>query len=304
MAPQIDFPRLKEENCKFSIISARHLGELQREIEGRRHQGQLDEAFSQEYLFKFKFAPPPELPNAQFLVVVAMPRPPTQATFTWKGKRRSFILPPTYTADDEKRLHVERLVAEAVGKSGYKIATPVLPLKLLAVRSGLAEYGRNNIAYVSGMGSFMRLTAFYSDMPCEKDQWQTPRMMNRCKKCGLCREACPTGAISQDRFLLRAERCLTYHNEKKGDIPFPDWMKPEWHNCLIGCIRCQAACPENKPFLRQVGETAEFNERETKLLLKGTPREKLPPSTMKKMQLLSLTDYFEELPRNLCALLS
>ena len=128
-------------------------------------------------------------------------------------------------------------------------------------------------------------------------------MMNRCKKCSLCREACPTGAISQDRFLLRAERCLTYHNEKKGDIPFPDWIKPEWHNCLIGCIRCQAACPENKPFLHQVGETAEFDEAETAMMLKGLSREQVPASTMKKMQLLSLTDYFDELPRNLTVLL-
>jgi len=83
-----------------------------------------------------------------------MPRLPTRAVFNWLGKRQSFTLPPTYTAYDEKRLHVERLVAEAVGAQGYRIATPSLPLKLLAVRSGLARYGRNNITYVTGMGSF------------------------------------------------------------------------------------------------------------------------------------------------------
>jgi epoxyqueuosine reductase len=232
-----------------------------------------------------------------------MPRPPTQATFIWKGKTQSFILPPTYTAYDEKRIHVEHAIAEEMGKDGYKTATAMLPLKLLAVRSSLAEYGRNNITYASGMGSFMRLTAIYSNKPCEKDLWQKAQVMKRCEKCDLCSKACPTGAIAPDRFLLRAEKCLTYHNEKKGNVPFPEWIKPSWHNCIIGCIRCQAACPENKQFLHWVGETAEFNETETKLLLKGVPIEQIAPSTLEKMKLLSLTDYFDMLPRNLSALL-
>jgi epoxyqueuosine reductase len=232
-----------------------------------------------------------------------MPRLPTRATFNWNGKQQSFILPPTYTVYDEKRLCIEHLVADAVGKRGYRIATPVLPLKLLAVHSGIAEYGRNNIAYVSGMGSFMRLTAVYTDMPCETDHWRTMRMMKSCENCKLCQKACPTGAIAPNRFLLRAEKCITYHNEKKGNIPFPAWINPEWHNCIVGCLTCQKTCPKNRQFLQMVGETADFDEEETKLLLKGVPREELSESTMTKLQTLSLTDYFDELPRNLSVLI-
>ena len=297
------FTQLLEKGCKVSVVSTVHLCELQAEIENRRNQGEFDAEFSKEYMFRFKFTPPEELRNAQSLIVVAMPRPPTKATFTWNDKPQSFILPPTYTAYDEKRIEVERLVAEAVGKEGYQVATPMLPLKLLAARSGLVEYGRNNITYALGMGSFMRLTAVYSDMPCEDDQWQEARMMKRCENCDLCRKACPTGAISQERFLLRGERCLTYHNEKKGSIPFPDWIKPSWHNAIVGCLTCQRVCPENKPYLQSMGETAEFNEEETRLLLNGTSREQIPALTMKKLQLLSLTDYYDELPRNLSVLL-
>lgn len=297
------FTPLTEKGWRISTVSTVHLSELQAEIEKRRKQDQFDAELYNEYLSQFKFAPPEDLPNAKSLIAVAMPRPPTKATFTWNGKQQSFILPPTYTAYDEKRIEVERLVAQVVGKEGYRIATPILPLKLLATRSGLAEYGRNNITYVSGMGSFQRLTAIYSDMPCEDDHWQEPRMMKRCENCDLCRKACPTGAISQDRFLLKAERCLTYHNEKKSNVPFPDWIKPSWHNCIVGCLTCQRACPENKPFLQSMGECAEFSLQETRRLLKGTAREQVPTSTMNKLQLLSLTDYFDELPRNLSVLL-
>jgi len=304
MPRQIDFAELIREGCKIQVTSISHLVDLQREIESRRDQGQFDGEFAKEYLFRFNFALPEELKNAKSLIIVAMPRPPTRAIFNYQGKKRTFILPPTYTAYDEKRLHVERSVAEEVGKEGYRIATPNLPLKFLATCSGLAEYGRNNIAYVSGMGSFMRLTAVYSDIPCESNQWQKPKMMTRCLNCSLCQNACPTGAISKDRFLLHAEKCLTYHNEKEGKIPFPKWIKSEWHNCLVGCIRCQAACPENKPYLGIVGETVEFDEKETELLLKGTPIEQFSAETLKKMQMLSLTDYLNELPRNLSALLT
>ncbi len=294
---------LTEENCKVRVVSTSHLPELQREIETRRNRDEFDLEFARTYLDRFKFAPPDELKNAKSIIVVAMPRPVTKAIFTWMGKKRSFILPPTYTAYDEKRLHVERLVAEAASKEGYKIATPQLPLKLLASRSGLVKYGKNNIAYAQGMGSFMRLVAVYSDMPCESDSWQETKMMDRCKNCDLCQVACPTGAISSDRFLLHAEKCLTFHNEKEGKILFPEWIKPEWHNCIVGCIRCQAACPENKPYLNIVGETAEFTEQETKLLLAGTPPSELPADTIAKMKTLSLMDYSNELPRNLGALL-
>ncbi|HMK95438.1 MAG TPA: 4Fe-4S double cluster binding domain-containing protein [Candidatus Limnocylindrales bacterium] len=297
------FHNLTDENCKFRFVSTSHLPELRSEIETRRDHGEFEKEFAQRYLCRFKFTPPAELKDAKSLIVVAMPRPITKAIFGWRGKKLSFILPPTYTAYDEKRLHVERLVAEAVGKEGFKIATPLLPLKLLASRSGLVQYGRNNITYSRGFGSFMRLTAVYSDMPCESDSWEAAKMMERCRNCDLCQRACPTGAISSDRFLLHAEKCLTFHNEKEGKIAFPNWIKPEWHNCIVGCIRCQAACPEDKPFLSEVGETAEFTEQETKLLLQGTSPAGLPSDTLAKMKALSLMDYFDELPRNLSVLL-
>jgi epoxyqueuosine reductase len=303
MNPTAEFAVLTASGCKFRVVSTCHLADLQAEIEGRRDRGEFDSQFSKDYLFSFNFSPPAELPNAQSIVVVSMPRPPTKAIFNWNGRKQSFILPPTYTAYDEKRLQVERFVAEAVLKHGYNIATPRLPLKLLAVRSGLAEYGRPNITFAMGMGSFMRITAVYTDMPTETDNWQEPKTMKRCQSCDLCQKACPTGAISQDRFLLHAEKCLTYHNEKPASVPFPAWIKPQWHNCIVGCMRCQAACPENKPFLNMLGETAEFTDEETGLLLKATPPEQLPQTTAAKMKVLSLFDYYKELPRNLGALL-
>jgi epoxyqueuosine reductase len=298
----VDFGSLLQEGCKVKAVSAEHLTELQAEIMQRYDNGEFDAEFAKEYIPRFKFQTPADL-DSKSIIVVAMPRPPTKAIFNYKGTKRAFILPPAYTAYDEKRLHVEDLVAQAIGMEGYKITAPYLPLKLLAARSGLTKYGRNNIAYVDGMGSFMRLTAVYTDMPIEFDDWGKAELMPQCQNCSLCQNACPTGAIKNDRFLLHAERCLTYHNEKDGNIPFPSWIRPEWHNCVIGCMKCQSACPQNRPYLKQVGETAEFTEEETELLLNGTPSERISAPTMQKMKLLSLTDFFGMLPRNLSILL-
>jgi epoxyqueuosine reductase len=299
MSDYPNFLQFSEQNYKISVVSTRHLPELQQEIEERLNQGLLNKQLYQEYLSMLRFALPEKLTGAQSLIVVAVPRPQTQATFNWNGKSRPLLIPPTYTAFDETRNEVESLLAEALGREGYKVARSTLPLKLLAVRSGLAEYGRNNICYVAGLGSFFQPVAVYSDMPCEKDRWQNAKMMASCQKCQLCRKACPTGAISSDRFLLRAERCITYHNERKGDIPFPDWIKRSWHNCLVGCLHCQRACPENRHFVQWIGEAVEFNEEETRLLIKGVLREQLSTPMTNKLKQLGLIDYLENLPRNL-----
>jgi len=233
------------------------------------------------------------------MFVVAVPRPQTRAIFTWNGQRRPLVLPPTYTAYGRITEQVERLLAEKLGEKGYRSARTELPLKLLAVRSGLGQYGRNNLCYVSGMGSFLQLVAVYSDMPCEKDSWQEATIMQVCEKCELCRRACPTGAIPSDRFLLRAERCISYHNEKKGDIPFPEWMDASWHNCIEGCMHCQRACPLDRQFMNWIGEEEEFSEEETALLLHGASPDQLSEETTKKLTQLSILDDLGILPRNL-----
>jgi len=217
----------------------------------------------------------------------------------WGGVRRPLVLPPTYTAYGAINDQIKGLVGKILSERGYSVASSGLPLKLLAVRSGLGEYGRNNLCYVSGMGSFLQLVAVYSDMPCEEDSWREAKMLEKCEDCDLCRRACPTGAIPVDRFLLRAERCISYHNEKPGDVPFPTWMDVSWHNCIEGCMRCQRACPLNKQFLGWIGEKEEFSEEETKLLLNGVSRDKLSEETVKKLVHLDILNDLSILPRNL-----
>jgi len=233
------------------------------------------------------------------LIVVAVPHPPSRFTFNWRGRRFRFLVPPTYLRWRETDAEVERGLAEVLGPEGYRLAPAEVPTKLLAVRSGLAAYGKNNVAYVPGMGSFFRLAAFYSDLPCTEDDWREPAMLERCRECDACLRACPAGAIAEDRFLLHAERCITFHNEQPGEVPFPAWLEPTWHDCIVGCLRCQLACPENAEVRRLVEEGAAFSAEETELLVAGAPLERLPPGTAEKVERTNLAPFLSLLPRNL-----
>ena len=291
--------QLSKQSLQARIISVNHLDKLKKEIKYLCNNALLDNQFYKERLTRFSFQIPEKMKKPQSLIVAALPRPQTQAIFTLKGERRSLILPPTYTAYEETTKKVENLISRILGEEGYKSTGTALPLKLLAARSGLVQYGRNNITYISGLGSFLQLVAVYSDLPCEEGSWQEAKMMKRCEGCALCRRACPTGAIAHDRFLLRAELCITYHNEKKGEVPFPNWMKVSWHNCLLGCMYCQRVCPENKSVINWIGDEEEFSAEESSTILEGTAKDKLPTITLQKLQRLSLVDYYDRLHRNL-----
>jgi epoxyqueuosine reductase len=309
------FSQLEERGYQGRIVDIQHLGDLQEEIEGRYRQGLFDEEFYQESFTWLTFSPPDSLSEARSLIVVAVPQPQIRVVFTWNGETLPLIIPPTYVAYEETNKRVKDLLAGILGPAGYRVAQTALPKKLLAVRSGLGTYGKNNICYVPGMGSFHRLEAFYSDLPCQEDNWQESQMMDSCQNCSACLRNCPTGAIpstlrrgsgqallrtgTSERFLLRAERCITFHNERAGDVPFPAWLDPSWHNCLVGCLHCQRVCPQNKDFLEWVEEGAEFSQEETALLLEGVPLDQLPAATVRKLKQLDLTEYLDGLPRNL-----
>jgi epoxyqueuosine reductase len=294
--------QLRNQGYQARVVSIRHLGDLQEAFEGPLRQGLIDPELYQAYLADTSFSPPSSLPEARSMIVVAVPQPQTRITFARDGEPVPATVPPTYPERkmDMRVLELLRRILEPVG---YRVAQAVLPKKLLAVRSGLAAYGKNNITYIPGLGSFFGLVAVYSDVPALDDHWQEPQMMEGCENCSACRNHCPTGAIAADRFLLHAERCISFHNEKPGAVPFPAWMETSWHNCLVGCLHCQRLCPANRDVWRWVEDGAAFSQEETALLLQGHPFDQLPAAIVEKLELLNLDRYAEVLPRNLNALL-
>lgn len=286
------------------IVSIKHAQDLKKTLETHYGEGMYDEELYRKYLSTFVYEAPAELPDARSIIVMATKQPQVCFTFTWNGKAVPVLVPPTYLHATETDRKAENGLSEALSGEGYRVVPARVPKKLLAAHSGLATYGRNNITYVTGMGSFHRINAFYSDLPCEDDVWQELRMKEACSDCGACMRACPAGAISPERFLLHAEKCIVFHNEKDFDIPFPACMKDSWHNCLVGCMLCQRVCPENRESLAWVEEGAAFSEEETSLILAGTPKDQMADSLIQKLQKYDLLELMEVIPRNLRVLLN
>lgn len=290
---------LKQEGSASCFTPVKRVTDVKKAFEGFHEKGLLDEAFYQEWIEYFVFAVPEKLSKARSLITVATPQPQTRIMFDWRGASHSFVIPPTYRRySDEK---VEAILTRILKPEGYQYVRSTLPFKSLAVHGGLAQYGKNNISYIPGMGSFFRLMTYFSDLTCSEDIWLDAQVMDDCAKCTKCIDSCPTNAFSSDRFLIYAERCLTYHNENIND--FPSWIKPTWHNALIGCMVCQRVCPVNKSLLLWFEDKGTFTEEETAVLLAQTPWEKLAPSTKEKVNAFEGDAVFDLLCRNLGMLL-
>jgi epoxyqueuosine reductase len=294
--------QLRQSGFKGVVVSTGHLSEVRDLYNGLLEEGGLDKDFYEEvvrrYGLNWDFDPPAKLPKARSIIVTAAQQPKISMEFQYKGRKFYGIIPPTYVYDTDAT--VLGIISNFLNDHKYKVCDALLPTKLIAVRSGLAAYGKNNITYIEGWGSYFRLKAYFSDMPCADDSWQESVAMEQCGKCSACVKKCPTGAISEDRFLIDAGRCLTFFNE--GQEEFPKWVEPDWHNCLIGCMICQDVCPANKEHTNWLMPGAEFSEEETGMILGGFAQDCLPAETSEKLRKVSMLDSYPLLKRNLRAL--
>jgi epoxyqueuosine reductase len=291
------FNKINEAGWRGVSVPISHLIDLKDAIIKRYEQGLINKDFYKDQLSFFSFNPPPHLADIRSIIILAVPTPQMRITFHWKGNPVPVTVPPTYVSYTSRTDTTIKTMTKWFRKAGYNLVKSQLPLKTLAVCSGLAKYGRNNICYVPGMGSFLQFVGAFSDLPSEQDPWSEPQMLDRCKSCIACLKHCPTGAIAEDRFLLHAEICLTYINESAND--FPGWINPSWHHCLVGCMKCQVICPENKAVINWFEDRAEFSEEETILFVQQVPLDELPGDTAGKIKSLQINEDFRILCRNL-----
>ena len=199
---QVGMKQLGYEGRTVPIV---HLSEVQEAVGNLIRLGFVNERLHRRWHFYLDTNK--SLPEARTVIIVAMPSPLTRVWFKYEGSTYPADIPPDHFGKETRESRAQEALNHVLTGVGYKIAKAHLALKTLAVRSGLAAYGRNNTAYVSGMGSLCMLAAFYTDWPGEEDNWQASKAMEACATCSLCRDNCPTGSIPADRFLIRAEKC-------------------------------------------------------------------------------------------------
>lgn len=235
------------------------------------------------------------------VVVVAVPKPVVQIGFQWERIEYEAYT-DGWSGGAVTASNVEAFLLKYFHRMGQQIVRfDALPQKQLAVRCGLAEYGRNNLTYAKGMGCFHQIMTFITEMSCAFDSSMELRRMNACESCNACIKACPTQAITGSHNMIDAERCLTYFNEFIDLAPFPEWIPVSAHHSFHGCLRCQLNCPQNVRYVKTV-EPAIFSEADVTLLLEGLQPCDLPVDLAEKIRILDLDDYLPLLPRNIMAI--
>jgi epoxyqueuosine reductase len=122
-------------------------------------------------------------------------------------------------------------------------SAPVLD-RAWARKAGLGWIGKNSCLISRKLGSFVFIGEIILDL--DLDHNQVPES-DFCGSCQRCVEACPTGAILENRT-LDSQRCISYQTiENKGAIS-PE-LRGRLEGRAFGCDICQDVCPWNRKAL-------------------------------------------------------
>ena len=111
---------------------------------------------------------------------------------------------------------VAQRLAEYAPEIRFRAFTDSAPVaeKSLAVRAGLGWIGRNTLVVNPRLGSMMHLGELFISE--DVDDYDTPMTGVGCGTCRRCVEACPNGAISDDRT-INTHRCISCRTiEREG----------------------------------------------------------------------------------------
>jgi epoxyqueuosine reductase len=138
----------------------------------------------------------------------------------------------------EKLQRVLSLITSILPETKGRVFVDSAPLseKSWAIHAGIGWRGRHSLIINKESGSFFVLGEIVTTAPLEYDE---PYVKDHCGNCRLCVDACPTGAINNNRT-INASKCIAYFTIENPSeaVDYPG-------NSIFGCDRCQEVCPWN-----------------------------------------------------------
>ena len=155
-----------------------------------------------------------------------------------------------YAASRDYHLYVEEMTSRliAILKEEYSGASFVgfgdhspIDERHAAASADLGMLGDNGLIINEKYGSYVFLAEVISDARPDELGAKAPIAVKKCRGCGACRAACPTGILSGE-----GSACLSAITQRKGALSDEEAALLKKCNTVWGCDACQAACPYNK----------------------------------------------------------
>lgn len=142
----------------------------------------------------------------------------------------------------DKMYDLLNFIRKEIGRAEGRVFTDSAPVleRSWAERAGLGKRGKNSNLLTKN-GSFFFIGELILDIELAYD---SPIDKTVCGTCTLCRDACPTGALSGEGF-IDSRRCISYLTTELRE-QIPSVFKGKLQNRIFGCDICQDVCPYNK----------------------------------------------------------
>ena len=130
---------MKKYGYKFKSVSISHLPEIQESVASLVRQGMISEKLHSTWHFYLDSNK--NLPEAKTIFIIAIPQFITRAQFEWQRMSYLADFPPGTFVKADESCAIE-ILGTILKAGGCKVVKAHLALKTLAVRSGLAKYGK------------------------------------------------------------------------------------------------------------------------------------------------------------------
>ncbi len=163
-----------------------------------------------------------------------------------------------------------------------------------ASKAGIGWIGKHSLLINKTQGSFFLLAEIIVDAELEYD---APFATDHCGTCTACMDACPTGAIVENK-VVDGSKCISYFTIELKDA-IPTSYKAQFDDWMFGCDICQDVCPwhrfskqHNEPKFTPNPKLLAMNRREWQEITKDVFNELFQKSAVKRTK-------YEGLKRNL-----
>lgn len=182
-----------------------------------------------------------------------------------------------------------RALAGEVNGRCFVDSAPVMEREW-ARRSGIGWTGKNTLLIHPRAGSYFFLAEIILDLELDYDH----PIKDYCGTCTRCIDACPTGAISPEGYLVDGSKCISYFTiELKGAIP--EAYREQFENWMFGCDICQEVCPWNRfaqphaePAFEPHAQLLEMSKRDWEEITEEVFREIFRKSAVKRTKYAGL----------------